>query len=125
MNEWTTPAPVRAMLEDVRPADAVALWHGIEAAETHPARMLVGAWLAARAAEDRGVERIGRHAEALIAARRIAATARRDLYRRLLAAGWWDAPCGHRIADSWHDRIDGRAVVRCGLCEEAAGEVWP
>ena len=33
MSEWTTPAPVRAMLEDLRPADAVALWNGIEAAE--------------------------------------------------------------------------------------------
>jgi hypothetical protein len=75
------------MLADLRPADAVALWAGIETAEAHPARMLVGAWLAACAASERSVDLRVRHADAMIVARRMAGIARRDLYRRLLDAG--------------------------------------
>lgn len=125
MNEWITPPTVRAMLADLRPADAVALWAGIETAEAHPARMLVGAWLAACAASERSVDLRVRHADAMIAARRMAGIARRDLYRRLLDAGFGRASCGHSSHDSWHDRIGEQDVIRCGVCEEAPGEVWP
>jgi hypothetical protein len=125
LNEWTTPAPVRAMILRIRPADALVLWEGIETAETHAARGLVGAWLRACVAVVHGIEGASRHRDTLPEVRRIARIASADLYRRIADAGFFRSPCGHAAEDSWHDQVDGRRVIRCGVCEESAGEVWP
>jgi len=126
MSEWSTVAPVRAAIVEMRPYDALILWGAYEAIETNASRYVVTAWLRARVAEVHGIERPAPWiAAAVEVARQQAGDTRRYLWGRLREAGFTVSACGHAACDSYMD--DG--VLVCGACEDAemiaAGEVWP